>query len=71
VLSLGASEIARCWKLDARADSATQEVKQQWDESSAGERQPERSEKAHGNCWRAANARRSGTPNGASVVMTS
>ena len=35
----------------------------------AAEQQIQRSEKAHGSCWRAAKARRSGTPNGASVTI--
>jgi hypothetical protein len=36
-----------------------------------GEEQKGRCEEAHGSRWRAAKARRSGTPNGASVVTIS
>ena len=65
------SEIARRGKVDARADSPPQQVDEQRHGDRGAEREVERCEKTHGSCWRTANARRSGTPNGASVETTS
>jgi hypothetical protein len=48
VLLLGASKISGRGKIDARADSASQQVNQQRHECGGTEEQKERREKAHG-----------------------
>ena len=81
VLALGAHEVARRGKLDARADAAAQRWMSSGTAAAAraarASENIERREEAHGGAavrhgaWRAANARRSGTPNGASVITSS
>ena len=72
VLALRAHEVAHRGKLDARARAATHEMDEQRHGGRGAREQPERSEKAHyGASCRAENARRSGTPNGASVITGS
>ncbi len=71
VLSLGAREIARRGELDARARAPPHQMDEQRHGDAQTKQQIQRREEAHGSCWRAAKARRSGTPKGASVDTTS
>ena len=71
VLLLGAKQVARRGEVDARADAAPHQMDEERHRDRGAEREVQWREKAHGSCWRAANARRSGTPKGASVETTS
>ena len=60
MLRLGALEIARGGKLDARGDVASQQVQQQRHADGGAEHEPERREEAHVRRSRAPKASRSG-----------
>ena len=70
MLALGARQVPRGGKVDPRADAPAQQMDEQRHGDAGAEQQIQRREEAHGSCWRAAKARRSGTPNGASVSTT-
>ena len=67
VLALGAQQVADRRKLDLLSRAPAQQMKHERHGRRAGQHQGEGCEKTHGRCWRAANARRSATPNGWSV----
>src|SRR5258708_23013645 len=71
ILLVGAEEVATGGKVDPRADAAAQQVDQQRQCRCESKQEKQRRQQRHGSCWRAAKARRNGTPNGWAVSTTS